>query len=125
MGQTFLSHPRVCPLRQTQRPVGRRLLSPSPPPPAPALRNTNEGREVDAKLRQSLVDTFNREWADSFDAGVELERCLQRMCDTMASLTEAGLHMHMEFSEPLQSWWVAYREKQGDLIPRSPVEAPV
>ncbi len=81
---------------------------------------------MEKNVRQGSVDSFNREWSEAFDAGVELERCFKRLTDTMARLTEAGLHMHLEFPEPMQAWWVAYRESQGDLIPhRNPLEAPV
>jgi hypothetical protein len=80
---------------------------------------------MDVKLREGAVDTFNREWTASFDAGLELEHCFHRLTEQMTRLAEAGLHMHIEFPEPLQAWWVTYRESQGDLIPHSPVEAPL
>jgi hypothetical protein len=81
---------------------------------------------VDGKLREAAVAAFNKNWQEAFDAGVELERCFRRLCDTMDSLAGAGAHVHLEFPDPLQAWWVAYRETRGDFIPeRNPVEAPV
>lgn len=81
---------------------------------------------MDDNLRNAAVDGFQKEWDQSFDASIELERCFKRLTDQMARLADAGCHMHLQFSTPLhQQWWIAYRESVGDMIPANPVEAPI
>ncbi len=80
---------------------------------------------MEKNLRNAAVEHFQREWDETFDSAVELERCYKRLTDQMNRLAEAGCHMHLQFEGIHQTWWVAYRESQGDLIPRNPVEAPL
>lgn len=81
---------------------------------------------MDANVRESTVDSFSRDWQEAHDAGVALERAYHRLTDQMNVLAGSGCHILIEFPSPLmQQWWVAYRETQGDLIPRHPEDAPI
>ncbi len=77
-------------------------------------------------LRRAAVTAFSKEWDASIAAGLVLAAAFGQLSAQAGRLAEAGCHLHMEFTDPLtQAAWLAFRESQGDLIPRHPEEAPI
>jgi C4-type Zn-finger protein len=77
------------------------------------------------KLREAALDRYAEQWANAIDQTEELQRTFQRLTEAMAQMAERGAHLTLVFEDDLtQKWWVAYREKQGDMVPRHPEEPP-
>jgi hypothetical protein len=77
------------------------------------------------KLRQAAHDRFGEDYEQALAIAESLIRGFARLAESMSLNAGHGIHQTVVFPHPLiQQWWVADREKRGDLVPRHPEEPP-
>lgn len=77
-------------------------------------------------LRKSAVERFERDWGDTLEAAAALHACFEHLEGSLATLAQHGSRQTLTLPNELeQQWWVAYQEARGNMIPRSPEEAPI
>lgn len=77
------------------------------------------------RVREAALDAFAKEWASALEESKTLERTLERLLAAMNGLDQYGLAQTLTMPESLhQEWWIAYRERNGEMVPRRPEEVP-
>ena len=81
---------------------------------------------MNEKQRGDALADFDQAWATAIDTAARHERALDHLARAMTSMAAVGVHVMVTFPSPVaQEWWVTYSERNGNLIPRTPAEAPI
>ena len=79
----------------------------------------SEDKGYTPKIREAMVAEFDRQWGHAIDAAEEMVVAFERLVAAMDDLSGQGVKMTVEMPSTLsQAWWVIFRRKRGDFIPR-------
>lgn len=77
-----------------------------------------------AALKAALA-RYQERWTAACEETESLEVTFENLRSSLSDLAGLGSHISQVFpNEMAQEWWVAFCEKNGDMIPRHPTEAP-
>lgn len=81
---------------------------------------------MDERARADAVAEMDEAWEAAVACGAQLERSMARLGRALEGMADLGAHVMMRFPHELtQEWWVVFSERGGNMIPRSPEEAPI